>query len=303
MIGNYAKFCIGLHIQRDRAAGTITVDQSHYISKLLTKFNMEESKTVDTPMVAGTLLTDADMPTPGSEEHTHMQSVPYRELVGALLYAQHTRPDIAFAVSVVARYMHNPGIKHWQAAQRILKFLKGTITQGITFHATVALSLFAMCDADWAAHTETRRSQTGIAIFLCGAVICVISTQQKAVALSTAEAESVCTSDCVKEVTHLRAILAEIPGAEQHGATTVFQDNQACIALAKSGQENKHRRHVDIRMKYVIEQVQKRAVQLTYISTKRQIADVLTKALYATQFKYCAARLLGLEHATEHPSQ
>ena len=120
-------FFLGVHIERDRAARTITMHQRSYIEEVLKQFGMEDCKPISTPLdVKAQLvkLTDEE-----HEEHMQeMQGVPYQKAVGSLMYAMvATRADIAFAVSVVSQFMSKPSSMHWAAVKRILRYLKGTL--------------------------------------------------------------------------------------------------------------------------------------------------------------------------------
>jgi hypothetical protein len=108
---------LGMKVTRNPKSGTINLDQSQYIQKVLEKFSMTEAKPANTPMSSD----------PDATEKTEPADAPYREAVGCLMYAMiGTRPDIAYAVSVASRYLENPEIKHWVLVKRILRYLKGT---------------------------------------------------------------------------------------------------------------------------------------------------------------------------------
>lgn len=121
-----AQKILGMEIQRDRTAGRIWISQAKYIQKVLEKFNMQEAKVVSTPLTAHFRLSGQQCPT-SEEEQQVMKKVPYANATGCLMYAMVcTRPDIAQAISVVSRYMANPGKQHWDAVKWILRYLKGS---------------------------------------------------------------------------------------------------------------------------------------------------------------------------------
>ena len=86
-----------------------------------------------TPLAGGARYSNAQSPMEEAEKK-RMESIPYRAIMGCLMYlACCTRPDIAYAVSVLCRFLNNPGMTHWSAAKRILRYLKGTATIGCTY--------------------------------------------------------------------------------------------------------------------------------------------------------------------------
>jgi hypothetical protein len=122
-----------MEIQRDRRAGTLFLSQKSYIEKVPEKYNLSNCKIVATPFASHFKLSSMQYPITENEKE-HMSHVLYSNVVGNLMYAMiYTRPDLAHAVSVVSRFMHNPGKEHWDAVQWILRYLKGTSHFGLLF--------------------------------------------------------------------------------------------------------------------------------------------------------------------------
>ena len=117
----------------------------------------------------------------------------YRSIVGGLRYLVHMRPDIAFAVGYVSRFMEDSREDHWAAVKRLLRYIKGMVNHGIIFPKTGGsrLQLTVFSDADMAGDIDGRRSTSGVLVFLGSAPISWLSLKQKVVALSTCEAEYV----------------------------------------------------------------------------------------------------------------
>lgn len=115
----------------------------------------------------------------------------YQRLVGRLIYLSHTRPDIAYAVSVVNQFMHAPSEEHLHAVNRILRYLKGTPGKGLLFskHGVSSIEGYTDADADWAGDQTTRKSKSGYFTFVNGNLVTWRSKKQKVVAQSSAEAE------------------------------------------------------------------------------------------------------------------
>ena len=185
---------------------------------------------------------------------------PYRALVGSLLYvAMWTRPDIAFAVSQVARFQQSPTDHHWQCAKHILRYLKGTCNIGLTFSAEPTTSpptLRGYVDASWGEDPSTRRSQTGYVFTLGVAAIAWKSKLQETVALSSTEAEYLALSPAVKEALFLRNLLHDLcPTMSKSATVALFEDNQSTIKQASNLQSSDRTKHVDIRHHFIKQHV------------------------------------------------
>lgn len=119
-----------------------------------------------------------------------MSRIPYSSVVGNLMYAMiYTRPDLAHAVRVVSRYMHNPGKEHWNAVKWILRYLKGTVDFGLLFdkNSVKTNDVIGFVDSDYAGNLDKRRSLSGYMFFLCGSAVSWKASLQSVVALSTTE--------------------------------------------------------------------------------------------------------------------
>jgi hypothetical protein len=225
-------FFLGVHIERDRAARTITMHQGSYIEGVLKRFGMEDCKPVGTPLdpkAALVKLTDEEY-----DQHSQeMQGIPYKACVGSLMYAMvATRADLAFAVSVVSQFMSKPGPMHWAAVKRIMRYLKGTSDMKLHLGGK-GIAMKGYCDADWGGDADGRRSTTGYVFFVGDGAVSWNSKRQPTVALSTTEAEYMAASQSAKEAVWLRQLMADV-GCVQEEATTIMCDNQGCIALAKN---------------------------------------------------------------------
>ncbi|XP_059281117.1 secreted RxLR effector protein 161-like [Lycium ferocissimum] len=114
---------------------------------------------------------------------------PYQRLVGRLLYLTMTRPDLAFAVQVLSQYMHTPKQSHWEAALRVVKYIKEAPGLGLLMPSGTTNELVAYCDSDWGGCLESRRSVTGYLVKLGEALISWKSKKQETVSKSFCEAE------------------------------------------------------------------------------------------------------------------
>jgi hypothetical protein len=273
------RYYLGLHVARDNQRGTIQLHQRRYIEELLEKFGMAECKAVKTP-----LPTDHDLtlPEPWKEgEEEEMKGVPYAQLVGSLMYVMTcTRPELAYPAALLSRYMA-VGVarkKHWVAAKRVLRYLKGTKDHGIVLGGASRVELRVEVDSSWADDLSDRKSTQGFVATLGLGPISWKSQRSPAVALSTTEAEYYAAGLGGREVMHLRQLLDSL-GHPQTAATTLWCDNQSAVAISANAEFRSRTKHIDIRHHWIREQVEEGHLQLEYIATEHNSADLMTKAL------------------------
>jgi hypothetical protein len=275
-----------MEVTRDREKRTLALSQTTYIDSLLRKFNMSDCKSVSIPLDPTTQITREQCPT-SSEAITEMRSIPYRELIGGLVWlSTATRPDLAFAVCILSRFVDNPGLAHWNSAKRVLQYLKGTRTHALTYGAsdsTLGLDIFA--DADGMS-LENRKAVSGYAFILNGAAVSWSSKQQEIVSLSTTEAEYITLTYTAKELIWFRAFISEL-FAPIRFPMIIYNDNQSAISLAHAelGQFHARTKHIDIRYHFIREKIEDGTLEVVYCPTAEMTADVLTKALAAFKFK------------------
>lgn len=189
-----------------------------------------------------------------------------------------TRPDIAYAVGEVAKFCERYGKAHWTAAKRILKYLKTTQDISIVFDGSNKGELIAYADANWAGDLDTRRSTTGYIFFLNGSAVSWNSKRQPTVATSSTEAEYMSLYSATQEATWFRSLLKDMKYSVD-SATTIYQDNQACIALAKNPVYHARTKHIDIKFHFLRDKVAHGVIALEYKPTEEMVADGFTKAL------------------------
>lgn len=189
---------------------------------------------------------------PVDEGEEIARKVPYREAVGSLTFlAVVSRPDLAYAVNSVSKFLNNHSKSHWHAVKRIFAYLKGTSGYGVKYQGSEnASDLVGFSDTDYAGDLETWRSTTGYIFQLAGGPITWASQRQKLVTLSTTESEYVAASVASREAIWLRKFLSDI-GYLSRKTTTVFVDNQSAIKLVKNPEFHKRTKHIDIRYHYI----------------------------------------------------
>lgn len=283
-----AKKILGMEIKRDKLKGTICLTQTQYLKNILQRFGIDDNtKHVSTPLAPYFKLSASMSPSTNAEKR-QMDCVPYANAVGALMYAMVcTRPDISQAVSMVSRYMHNPGKGHWQAVKWILRYIHGTIDIGLKFERdkTIGKSLVGYVDSDYAGDLDKRRSTTGYVFTMTGGPISWRSTLQSTVALSTTEAEYMAVTEAFKEAIWLHGLIKDL-GINQKNVE-VFCDSQSAICLAKNQVHHGRTKHIDVRYHFIREIVDEGNILLQKIQTAENPADMLTKVVTGIKFQHC----------------
>ncbi|CAL8135751.1 unnamed protein product [Prunus armeniaca] len=263
----------------------IFLHQKKYAKTLLDKFGFKDCKAVATPFAMNGKLSTED----GSEQ---ADEGVYRQIVGSLLYLTATRPDIMFATSLLARFMHGPTRKHMGTAKKVLRYIQGTFDYGITYEKGKEARLIGYCDSDWSGSEDDMRSTSGYALNLGLGVFSWASVMQSSVALSIVEADYVSAAEATVQAIWLSFVLSGF-GEEQVGATTILCDNTSAIAITKNLVHHHKTRHINKRFHFIRDAWQNGEIDLLYCKTEEQIADIFTKALARDRFEYLR-RKLGL---------
>jgi Reverse transcriptase (RNA-dependent DNA polymerase) len=278
-----AKSLLGMQIIRNRNERTIKLVQSGMVNEIVAAAKMEGANSCKTPMEVGLKLMKAS---PNNAIMQDTGKFPYRTMVGMLLYLSvGSRPDIAFAVNYLSRFVTCYDEKHWKALKRVVRYIKGTSNLGVTYgaHSELGTELIGFGDADWGSDEVDRRSTSGNIFFFGGGPISWKSRKQVVVAISTVEAEYLSCTDAVKQALHHRVLLREL-AEPTTGPTVIRSDNQGCIALTENPCHHERTKHFDIRHHFIREKVEDGDVKLRYLPTGDMVADIMTKALPATSF-------------------
>jgi len=279
-----------LGIEVIRSQDGFQLCQRSYINSMLQQFNMTDCKPASIPMHPDVVLSKSMSPQT-EEEKREMDRVPYREFTSSLLYAATwTRPDIAVAVSILCRYNSCYGRQHWEAAKQVLAYLKGTIDLCLTYNKCKDYQPVLYCDADHQRCQDDRKSVSASTIFLGGNLISWYSKKQGGVTYSSSESEYVSLNTGVRELLWTIGILPQM-NMEVSMPVEVFEDNQSCIALAKTHEVNSRTKHIDAAFHHIRDLVDKNVVKLTYCQTERMVADILTKPLPIPQFNALREKL------------
>ena len=279
------KLVIGLEVIRNEEQGTIAISQGHFIDELTVRYRQESAPISPTPLSSGFEFTGEDSPSTEADKE-EMASIPYRSLVGALMYIMiGTCPDISFAVGCLSRYLINPGKRHWDQALRVLNYLRATRNLVISYsrNSSNGLTLRGFSDSDWAGDKDGSRSTSGYVWMLSGGPISWKSRLQPIVALSSTEAEYITVTAAAQEGIWLRRVMGEL-GFEQVGATDLAVDNEGAIALSENPQAHPRTKHIRLRYHFIRQYVQEGVIKPYYVSTHKNIADIFTKNLPKDKF-------------------
>ena len=208
----------------------------------------------------------------------------YRSLIGSLRYLMNTRPDMAFAVGYLSRFMEDPRQEHMAAMKHLLRYVAGTIDYGLAYTSNAELNFDGYSDSDMAGDVDDRKSTSGILYFLDGNPVAWQSQKQRVVALSSCEAEYIAGAAAACQGVWLRRLLQDVVGAGVP-PPQLKMDNQSAIALSKNPVLHDRSKHIDTKFHYIRECVDGGAVRLAFVSTQGQLADIMTKALRKSKFQ------------------
>jgi hypothetical protein len=275
-------FYLGIEVHQDSTG--ITINQSAYALKILEKCGMADCNPSVVPMESRLKLSKKSTAPPAD-------TTLYRSIVGSLRYLVHTRPDIAYAVGYVSRFMENPTTEHMSAVKHVLRYIAGTRSYGCHYgRKTTDPKLIGYSDSDMAGDVDDRKSTTGVLFFLGSSPITWQSQKQKVVALSSCEAEYVAATTAACQGVWLARLLGDMNKVAP-GGVTLRIDNKSAISLSKNPVFHDRSKHIETRYHYIRECVEDRWAEVEYVRTEDQLADILTKALGRIKFEELRSKI------------
>jgi len=253
------------------------LSQHKYIREIFEKFDMEGAKPSPTPLSSTAKLQL-------HEGSANTDSTQFRRIIGALQYLNLTRPDLSFAINKLSQFMHKPTSLLLKHLKRLLRYLKNTINFGIMLQTPSTTNLLAYTDADWGGNADDRTSTSTYIIFLEGNPMSWLSKKQKTVARSSTEAEYRAVATSTTEIMWLTNLLKEL-GITRSAPPKIMCDNIAATYLCYNLVLHSRMKHISLDYHFVREQVQAGKFQVSHISTKDQLADIMTKPLPIAMFE------------------
>lgn len=202
----------------------------------------------------------------------------YRRLVGRLIYLAVTRPELSFSVHTLAQFMQSPRDDHWEAAIRVVKYLKNNPGQGIFLKADNNFQIVGWCDSDWASCPLSRRSITGYFVQLGDSPVSWKTRKQPTVSPSSAEAEYRAMASLTQELIWLKRLLNDL-GITHDQAMLMHCDSQAAIHISTNPVFHERTKHIGLDCHFVRDEIQSGNVLPRHVKTTMQLADIFTKPL------------------------
>jgi len=256
--------------------------QTKYTMDLLFRTKFQDVKPISSPANAGKKLSlyDGDPLSDPTE---------FRSVVGALQYLTLTRPDICFAVNQVCQFLHQPTTHHWTAVKRILRYLKDTPDHGL-FYQPGSLLLEAYSDADYAGCPDDRHSTGGYCVYLGHNPISWSAKKQRTVSRSSTEAEYRQLAYTAAELSWIRSLFKDL--GIRLSTPRIWCDNISSISLASNPVFHARTKHLEVDYHYVRDKVVRKELEVCYLSTTDQVADIFTKGLSKSRFLLLTNKLM-----------
>ena len=279
------KYFLGIEVARN--ATCIFLSQRKYALDLISDCGLLGAKPATIPLEQNHQL--ALVEGEGIKDPTG-----YRSLIGRLIYLTITHPELSYCVHILAQFMQAPKIEHWNAALRVVRYLKGNPGQGILLRTDCDLRLYGYCDADWAGCPLTRRSLTAYFVMLGSSPISWKTKKQTTVSRSSAEAEYRSMAAATCELKWLKGLLSSL-GVEHTDPMQLYCDSQSALHIANNPVLHERTKHIEVDCHFVRDEIVKGSIQPLYVHTSKQLADILTKALGKRQFDSLLSKL-GVLH-------
>jgi hypothetical protein len=218
----------------------------------------------------------------------------YISVIGSLMYlAVTTRPDIAYAAGVLARFNFNSALSHWLAAKHVLRYLKGTVDYRIAYQPSDSPEPFiTYSDADHGGNPDNGKSTEGYVVKIGSGAVSWSSKLQPLVALSTTEAKHISAVKAGKEILWMHQFIGEL-GYDVSGPSLLCMDNQSAIAVSKNPEYHGKMKHLSLCLFWIRDAVQEGLIIPVFMATQSMAADIFTKALDRLKVLRCI-EVLGL---------
>ncbi|GJW06626.1 retrovirus-related pol polyprotein from transposon TNT 1-94 [Tanacetum coccineum] len=266
----------------------IFINQSKYALEMLKKYGLDQCDVVDIPMVGQSKLDEDPNRTPVNPTH-------YRGMIGSLMYFTANCPDLVFVVCMCAWSQAKPIEKHLIAVKRVFRYLKGSINMDLWYPRDTSFNLIAFANADHAGCQDSRKSTSGSAQFLGEKLVSWSSKKQKCTAILTTKVEYISLSSCCAQILWMRSQLTNY--GFDFNKIPLYSNSQSAVALSCDTMQHSRTKHIALRYHFIKEQVENEVVELYFVKTDYQLADIFTKALARERFEILIKRL-GMQSIT-----
>lgn len=276
-------FYLGSRIIRNRKSRQVFMVQDAYFDQMLEKYHLADEDPADTPLDPYQRIEAAPEGYKASKNLTQR----YQSLVGKEMWpAMQTRPDIAYAVAVLAQYLQNPTNEHMAQAKRCARYIKKTKKYGICFTGNGGCHLTGYADASHADDITTRRSTGAHVFMLSGGPLSWKSGRLPLVTLSSTESEYCSLTLAAKEAIAMARLLTEMEYTDTTEPVTIFEDSKPAIDLTKkpAGADGRTK-HIELRWHFIRQAISNGEVKVEWLPTDQQVADGLTKPLDRIKFE------------------
>ena len=284
---------IGYMVKRDPDTGNIHLSMPERIVQALDRFNLLQATSSATPMAVSSRPLQDYAPEADSDEARECAKLPYSQLIGVLSYLSQTvRPDIVVVVRMLASHSNNPGLYHWKSAKRVLRYLKGTRHLGICYRGGGDLLLSGNSDASHGGNCYDSRTFSGYFTMLAGGPINWDVHKQRAVPVSTADAEFTGLYHLALDAVGFRLLLAEL-GYDQTGPTNLQCDNTSAIQWAYGHGRVDKTKTLRLQLHKLQEYTSDKEISVSHLQSSLMPADMLTKVLPAATLQRLRAFVLA----------
>jgi hypothetical protein len=284
--GGDLSWMLGITVNRDLENKTVSLGQRAYIEEILKRAGLEHNTDlVDTPMDPGVNFADTSV---SCHFLSPREKLLFRILIGCLMYLMvATRLDIAFAVSLLARFVENPRTTHMKALKRVYKYVQATKHYQLVLGGKEAV-LTGYTDADWASQPD-RYSISGFTFSIGMGSFSWSSKKQNLIATSTSESEFTALAHAIKELLWITKLLFEIPKSITHyergNVLEIKCDNKAAIILAKDPSYHARTKHFDVSLMFIRHHITAGEIIVQHCKSEDNVADIFTKPLAVTKFE------------------
>ncbi len=280
VLGIPSKF-LGMLMHHSPNRQQILLSQENNIEVIIKEFDISTNKQVLSPMQNKLKLEPAK-----KGDYTEK----FQKLLGSLMYIMLcTRPDLCFCITYFSQFQKKADVEHYNYLTHMVEYLYSTKNLKLKFCMQDNVKLEGYADADFANNLRSK-SITGYCFKSFGNMIVWRSIKQSVVALSTTEAEIISLCAAICESIHLKKCYKDF-GIEINESVTVFEDNEAAIKILNNYRNNSRCKHLTVRVDFILDWIEKGEIELRYIRTKLQLADVFTKSFPAPVFVQFLERL------------